>query len=157
MSNSAYYDQMYLTWGHHASRFQGKGFFISGKHSNWRQTCGALIRIVDFSKSMGPIETDSLVKKEIDALATAGNPSRGSWLTEMLCHYLPKRYPLLNRRTRKWLEHIEFRSPRSASEGSTYIDLAIKLRAALKENDYNEANDMAEIDGAISKWFELTF
>jgi len=40
---------------------------------------------------------DNVVRKEIDRLADADNPNRGAWLSEMLCHYFPSRYPVVNK------------------------------------------------------------
>ena len=43
-------------------------------------------------------------------------------------------------------------SPLNSSEGSRYIDLAIKLRFAMKENSFNSARNLIELDSAIWQW-----
>lgn len=47
-----------------------------------------------------------------------------------------------------------FRGPSKASEGAKYIDLAVKLRSAIKGNRANKAKNLAELDHAIWKWYD---
>jgi len=154
MGNDEFYSQMMATWGEHPSRFQGRGFEISGKHANWRGVCEALNRILKRSGTASTQELDALVRSEIDAM-TAGkryNPTRRAWLSEMLCHFLPQSYPLVDGPVQAWLRHIRYRAPRGATEGASYVDLAVKMRKAIAAQDTVFVKDMTELDSVIWKW-----
>lgn len=157
ISNAAFYEAMMTRWGHHASRFQGRGFEIRGKHSDWKDICASLSTIVAKGSSSSVVALDNLVRKEIDRLASVENPNRGAWFSEMLCHFFPGRYPILNKPVRVWLQHNKFKGPRKASEGALYIDLSIKLRDALANNKANTARDLSELDLAIWQWYHREF
>jgi hypothetical protein len=159
VTNQMFYDAMMTLWGYHTSpsRFQGKGFEILGKHSDWKATCTSLSTIVAKGKSASVVSLDNLVRKEIDRLASIENPNRGAWLSEMLCHFFPDRYPILNKPVRVWLQHSKYKGPRKASEGALYIDLSMKLRDALVNNNANTAKDLSELDHAIWQWYDREF
>jgi len=157
LTNTQFYEKMMALWGHHASRLQGKGFEIVGKHGNWQDVCKSISAILTISNSASVPALDNLVRKEIDRLAEAQNPNRGAWLSEMLCHYFPDRYPLLNGPVRVWLQYNKYRAPRKASEGAKYIDLALKLRQAVKQNTKNKAQNLLELDHAIWQWYALKY
>ena len=157
ISNATFYEDMMSLWGHHESRFQGRGFEIAGKHSDWKDTCSSLSTIVAKSSTSSVAALDNLVRKEIDRLASVENPNRGAWLSEMLCHFFPDRYPILNKPVRVWLQHNKFKGPRKASEGAVYIDLSLKLRDALRHNTTNTAGDISELDHAIWQWYDKEF
>lgn len=157
VSNMAFYDAMMTLWGHHVSRFQGRGFEIRGKHSDWKDTCASLSTIVAKGSSLSVVALDNLVRKEIDRLASVENPDRGAWLSEMLCHFFPDRYPILNKPVRVWLQHNKFKGSRNASEGAQYIHLSIKLRTTLANNKANTARDLSELDHAIWQWYHREF
>ncbi len=118
ISNDSFYKDMMTLWGHHESRLQGRGFEIIGKHSDLKNTCFSLSTIVAKGSSLSVVALDNLVRKEIDRLASIENPNRGAWLSEMLCHFFPDRYPILNKPVRIWLQHNKFKGPRRASEGA---------------------------------------
>lgn len=153
ISNDKFYSNMMSLW-RDKTRFQGRGFEIKGKHGDWKDVCTSLSAILSKSSSFSIGALDSLVRKEVDRLADNNNPSRGAWLSEMLCHFFPERYPLLNKPVKIWLQSNKYRGPRKASEGATYIDLAVKLRDALKNNNDNIANNLSELDHAIWKWYD---
>jgi hypothetical protein len=155
--NETFYADMMALWGNHTSRFQGRGFEILGKHSDWKETCASLSAIVAKGKSASVVALDNLVRKEIDRLASFKNPNRGAWLSEMLCHFFPERYPILNKPVRAWLQHNRFRGPHKASEGALYIDLSMKMRDALVNNKSNTAKDLSELDHAIWHWYDTKF
>ncbi len=155
--NEDFYDDMMALWGHHSSRFQGRGFEILGKHSDWKDTCASLSAIVAKGKSASIVALDNLVRKEIDRLTSLKNPNRGAWLSEMLCHFFPDRYPILNKPVKVWLQHKRFRGPRKASEGALYIDLSMKMRDTLVNNKTNTAKDLSELDHAIWQWYDREF
>jgi hypothetical protein len=152
ISNARFYQEMMSLWGKHSSRFQGRGFEIRGKHSDWKATCKSLSKIIAKSDSYSELALDSLVRKEIDHLAEVQNPNRKAWLSEMLCHFFPEKYPIINDPVEAWLSHNKYRGPHNASDGARYIDLSIKLREALANNKKHSALNLAELDHAIWRW-----
>jgi hypothetical protein len=149
-----FYEGMKEVWWRHESRFQGDGFQIKGKHGNWADLSSGLLTVLVKSHTCGLAQLDQVVRIELDRLADSANPCRGSWLSEMLCHFFPDRYPLLNKPVREWLKYNRYRAPRGASEGSKYIDLALKLRAALRTNTANGAKNLADLDHALWAWWD---
>ncbi len=81
------------------------------------------------------------------------NPARGAWLSEMLCHYHPTKYPILNRPVRAWLVANHWRTRRGSTEGQRYTQLAQQLRLALHERPAG-ARTLAELDAAIWQWVQ---
>ena len=150
ISNAEFYEQMYTLWGHYPFRFQGRGFEITGKHSDWKDVCTSLSTIC--ARVLATAQLDRVVANEIDRLSRARNPNRGAWLTEMLCHLYPRLYPLVNKPVVTWLRHNRYPAPRGASEGARYQHLALTLRGALKNNTTNGARDLPELDNAIWTW-----
>jgi hypothetical protein len=156
LANEAFYTQMMSLWGNSSSRFQGRGFEIKGKHTNWSDVCKSIVAILNAESTASVTALDGLVRREIDRLAKAENAARTAWLSEMLCHYFPERYPLVNKPITTWLRHNKFRAPRKASEGARYIDLALKLRHAIQGNTKNDARNLAELDHGIWRWWNST-
>ena len=154
LTNEHFYTEMMALWGRHPSRLQGKGLEIRGKHSNWQDVCRSISTILATAETASVPALDYTVRKEIDRLAKARNPNRGAWLSEILCHYFPDLYPLVNNPVKAWLQHNEYRVPRKASEGAQYIYRARALRRAIKQNTKNEARDLLELDHAIWRWYE---
>jgi hypothetical protein len=153
IANREFYSKMMRLLGRDGPRFQGRGFEISGKHCDWRDVCTSLLRILSLSPKASSVALDNAVRKEIDRLATVGNPSRGAWFSEMLCHFFAQRYPVLDKPVRIWLRDNKYRGPAKATEGARYIDLAVKLRLALRDNVTNRARNLAELDHAIWQWW----
>jgi hypothetical protein len=150
IGNTAFWEAFWHLWSEHKSRFQGSGLQFLCKHANWKEANSSLLRILTASKNASLVQLDHLVMKEIDALAKAGNPTRGAWLSETLCHYLPESYPLLNAPVRAWLKHIHWRARRNSTEGQRYVDLARQLRYAVREHPFG-AKNLAEVDALI--WY----
>lgn len=157
VSNEQFYEEMMTLWGHHPSRLMGKGFEIVGKHGNWQEVCKSISTILLVAQTASGPVLDNIVRKEIDRLSMAQNPNRGAWLSEMLCHYFPDLYPLINKPVRMWLQDNKYRAPRKTSEGAKYIDLAMKLRQAIKQNTKNRAKDLLELDHAIWQWYKSKY
>lgn len=157
MANADFYDAVMELWGSHDSRFQGRGFEISGKHSDWKEVCASLLRVVKKSGGVSLVVLDNAVRKEIDRLASQENPTRGAWFTEMLCHFYPDKYPIVNKPVKMWLKYNKYKPSSRASEGAQYIDLSVKMRNAVQENRSNKAKNLAELDHAIWQWYELEF
>jgi hypothetical protein len=147
-----FWETFWDLWANHTSRVQGRGIEFKGKGAKWDQACGALIRILNAGKSLSTFQLDQLVVKEIDGLRKLKNPVRGSWLSEMLCHYFPHLYPVKAAPIQKWLSHIKLRARRGATEGQMYVDLAQKLRLAVKDHHPAGARNLVELDGAIWRW-----
>ena len=59
----------YEPWGNSDSRIMGRGFEISGKHSNWSEACKSLLKILSAPKTVSQTKLDNIVKQEIDRLA----------------------------------------------------------------------------------------
>jgi hypothetical protein len=146
MSNASFWE----LWGNDDSRFQGSGLQLTGKWADWRKACGALSRILERSRSVSGLELDRVVSDEIDGLANSGNAARGAWLTEMLCHFFPRRYPVRNGPVRKWLSSCRWRPRRGSTEGGRYIQLSRLLRNVVEQHP--DARDLAELDAAIWRW-----
>ena len=66
---------------------------INCKKANWKQTCKALENIFASNDS----DRNKIVKESIDTLELKSNPTRGAWLSEILCHQFPNEYPLINK------------------------------------------------------------
>jgi hypothetical protein len=130
-------------------RLQGRGWWIRGKGARWSQACGALVHILEAGKTLPENQLDGVVAGEIDRLAKAGNSVRGAWLSEMLCHYLPKLYPVDNGPVQKWWSYNKLPHRRGATEGQKYAELAKKLRWVLRKFHPSGARNLAELDAAI--------
>jgi HKD family nuclease len=126
-------------------RMQARGWERQGKKSDFRELSKAFVRIIDADAE----ERDDIVLHELDSLEAAKNPARGAFLSEMLCSYFPKLYPLLNDPVKAWLKNAGFSPPRGASEGDRYILLARTLRQSLQQHPKYPAKNLAELDTII--------
>jgi len=151
ISDGEFWTRFWGLWGNHRSRFQGSGLQFTGKGARWREACGALARILKAARSVSGFELDHVVSSEIDALRSKGNPARGAWLSEMLCHYFQDRYPIKNEPVQRWLSDNRWRNRRGATEGQRYVELAQQLRYAVRQRPAG-ARDLAELDAAIWRW-----
>ena len=141
-----FYKHLPRFWSYEVGdRLQGKGFEIKGKHSDFAAVSRSILRIMDTP----PLERDDVVRDEMDSLAEGKIPTRKAFLSEMLCLLFPDEYPVLNKPVRTYLSDIHFRAPRGASEGVRYVDIARKLRAALRQNARHPAKSVAELDAVI--------
>jgi hypothetical protein len=141
-----------LDWKQADWYFQGLGFERHGKRVNWKRTCRSLIEIID--AVVPTSDRDAMVARAIDGLASAGNPSRKSWFTEMLSHFWPDHYPVWNGPIDTWLRHHKWRAQRGSSEGNRYIQIAQRLRDEVRKHP-SGAQSVAELDAAIWKWVAL--
>jgi len=153
ISDPEFWERFKELWWYHPSRIQGSGLQFSAKSAKWKQACKSMLHILDRAKTDSEISLDRIVQVEIDSLAEAGNPVRGAWFSEILCHYLPDRYPLLNQPVERWLKLKRWKAQRGSSEGSAYIELARKLREANRQNEGGPRN-LAELDAVI--WTGVT-
>lgn len=143
VDNADFYARIGELWGFDAgNRLQGTGWERQGKDANFRELAEAFVAIIDASKR----QRDDVVREELDKLNEAGNPARQAFFSEMLCLRFPQEYPVLNDPVQGFLSEIRFAAPRGASAGTKYIDLARKLRAALRANPKYPAKSLAELD-----------
>jgi len=143
IDNATFYEQIGQLWGSEAgNRLQGLGWERKGKSANFRELGEAFVTIIGAAKR----QRDDVVREQLDKLKAAGNPARQAFFSEMLCLRFPQEYPVLNKPVKAFLSEIQFAGPRGASEGTKYIDLARKLRAALKANPEYPAKNLAELD-----------
>jgi hypothetical protein len=147
LSKKSFWRKFRDLWSSHPSRFQGSGMERFGGKVNWRQACTSLLRVVEGPDDI--FDLDLVVQSEIDRLSRLGNSARGAWLTEMICHFYPSSYPVLDRPVRVWLRHIGYRPQRGATEGSKYLDLSRKMRVA--KDHTPEISTLAELDVVIWK------
>jgi len=107
------------------------------------------VTILDAAKAQASKRAlDVIVIQQIDNLAQLGNPARGAWLSEMLCHYFPDFYPVRNSPVKKWLKANKWSGRRGASEGQRYVELAGQLRHAVQKRPAG-ARNLAELDTII--------
>lgn len=140
-------DEFYESFQGYGSqiRLQGAGWEITGKHSDFRSLSEAFMRILDTASE----DRDDVVSEEIENLKEKEVPTRGAFLSEMLCLWFPADYPVLNRPVRIYLKRSRYRPPTRSSEGSRYIHLAQTLRVSLLRNPDHPAKNLAELDTVI--------
>lgn len=127
------------------NRLQGKGWERRGKAADFQELANSFLQAFDANQD----DQDDVVATELDKLAETENPARRAFLSEMLCLAFPSRYPVLNQPVADYLKAIAFRSPRGATEGAKYLDLAKKLRSFLAQNPNYPAKTLAELDTLI--------
>lgn len=146
ISSQKFFDDLPNHWRMDlGNRLQGRGWERAGKRADFQALAIVFIAIMDASKS----DRDDVVRIELDRLNKLGNPARKAFLSEMLCLRFPDEYPVLNRPVKEFLSENRFTAPRGASEGARYIDLAKKLRLALRANPKYPAKNLAELDHLI--------
>lgn len=145
LANLKFWELFWDLWSNHQSRFQGSGIQFSGKKANWKQASTSLLKVINGPKNI--FDLDNVVQMEIDSLGKKKNPVRGAWLSEMLCHFYPQKYPVVNKPVKTWLKLKKWRPERGSTEGSKYIELARKLRITMKHNP--EIKSLAELDNVI--------
>lgn len=147
LSNKEICEQLLGTWGDHKSRFQGKGWERTGVNSNWRLFARGLTAILTANDH----ERDDVVVTTIDEFADAELPTRKALLSEMLCHFFPGRYPVINGPVQLWIKKMKYRAPFGSSEGAKFIDMAEKMRAVIAHSNtgHPPIRNLAELDCII--------
>lgn len=149
ISSSEFYDLLPSVWSWTSgNRLQGSGWERQGKGSDFSELSKSFFSILNSNSD----DRDDIVVKEIDRLRELKNPARGAFFSEILCLTYPDKYPVLNKPVHKYIADIGFRSPKGASEGAAYLDLAKKLRTSLAQNPKHPAKNLAELDTVI--WLE---
>jgi hypothetical protein len=146
ISSDQFYEQLPKYWdGKVGDRFQGKGWEIRGKHSDFQALSQSFINILDSTDE----DRDDVVSEEIDKLREMEVPTRGAFLSEMLSLRFPNEYSVLNDPVWRYLTAMKYKAPRGASEGAHFIFLAKTLRASLLENPDHPAKNLAELDTVV--------
>jgi HKD family nuclease len=153
LTSEEFYNQLPELWNWNegkGNRLQGNGWERTGRGSDFQILAESFIKILDAPDN----DRDDVVVQEIDYLKSEEVPTRGAFLSEMLCLAFPNSYPVLNKPIKQYLSYIKFDSPRGASEGSRYLDLAKKLRLSLLQSPNHPANNLAELDTVIWLWHD---
>jgi len=143
ISSATFYKRLPTIWND--CRLQGRGFEIKGKHGDFQPLSASYLKIVNARKE----DRDDIVRAEIDRLAGLKVPTRGSFLSEMLCLMFPDEYPVVGYPIWEFLRHKKYKSLRGASEGSNYVRLALTLRSSIAQNPKHPAKNLAELDTVI--------
>jgi hypothetical protein len=146
ITSPQFYDELPRYWSANAGdRLQGAGWERQGKASNFQELSHSFLAIVGASDA----DRDDVVADEIDRLHQLKVPSRTAFLSEMLCLRFPTLYPVKNKPVSDFLSDIRFKGPRGASEGAAYVDLAQRLRMAVRASKGHPAKNVAELDAVI--------
>ena len=146
ITSSDFYEQLPNYWGYdRKDRLTGEGWQILGKQSDFEMLSQSYMNILEAADE----DRDDMVADEIDNLENNNVPTRGAFLSEMLCLEFPQEYPVLNKPIKEYLKKVNFKAPRGASEGVRYVDLAKKLRLSLIQNPTHPAHNLAELDAVI--------
>jgi hypothetical protein len=146
MTSEQFYNELPKYWSAKANdRLQARGYERKGRDSDFQALSQSFLRILDSADE----DRDDIVSSEIDWLREQKVPTRGAFLSEMLCLRFPEVYPVLNQPVQDYLKAVKFNGPRVASEGARFIDLAKKLRASLLQNPGHPAKNLAELDMVI--------
>jgi len=147
LSNDQICSRLLKTWGGHTSRLQGKGWERSGIDSNWRLFARGLTAILNANGE----QRDDVVVSTIDEFADEELPTRKALLSEMLCHFFPDQYPVINGPVQLWIKKMKYRAPAGGSEGAKFIDMAAKMRATVAYNNKkrHKVRNLAELDSII--------
>lgn len=148
ISSESFFQQLPHHWSMEiGNRLQGEGFERLGKASDFQSLASSFLRILDAN----PDDRDSIVVREINFLHKHKIPTRGAFLSEMLCLAFPNDYPVLNKPVRDYLKAVKFRAPKGSGEGGRYLDLAKRLRTSLLAHPKYPAKSIAELDAVIWK------
>ena len=146
ISSSEFFDRLPTYWSLNVgNRLQGKGWERLGKNANFQEISQAFLAI----QKAGEKDRDDEVRRQMDLMNYSKNPARKAFFTELLCLFFPEQYPLLNEPVNKFLLKHSYRAAKGASEGARYIDLARKLRNALRSHPDHPAKNLAELDTLI--------
>lgn len=151
--NRHFYDELRRLWSaDQETQMGGLQWVIRGKHADHQELAKSLVAVIDAR----PWGRDAVVCAEIDRLHEAGIATRSALLTELLCHFFPRRYPILDEPVRVWRSRVGFDSRVGGTEGERYVRLARAMRAALQDAGPQRLGiaDLAELDTLI--WFLAT-
>lgn len=144
-----FYQSLRELWVETGTRLGGDQWVITGKDSDFGKLARSFVAILDCS----PARRDAVVREEMDRLQKAGIPTRGAVLTELLCHFFPTDYPLLDKPVRTWRSRVGFDRSIGGTQGERYLRLALAMRAALRDDGPRNLGlkDLPELDTLI--WF----
>jgi HKD family nuclease len=151
VSSEKFYQMLPTYWSEKVGdRLQGRGFEIKGKHGDFQTLSRSFVSIVDATDE----DRDDVVSEEIDQLCEQKIPTRGAFLSEMLCLRFPNEYPVLCKPVWEHFKAEEYKAPRNSSEGANFIFLAKALRSSLLQNPKHPAKNLAELDTVIKLAYE---
>jgi hypothetical protein len=146
ISSEKFYEELPHSWSSEVGdRLQGAGWEIKGKHGDFQSLSRSFVNIIDAADE----DRDDVVSEEIDRLSELSVPTRGAFLSEMLCLRFPSEYPVLAKPIWEYLKAAKYKAPRNSSEGANFIFLAKALRASLLHNPEHPAKNLAELDTVI--------
>ncbi|RYH67208.1 MAG: hypothetical protein EON54_04395, partial [Alcaligenaceae bacterium] len=112
--NLQLYENLRSYWAKNSNtRMGGSGWVIKGKHSVLQEMCKSLVSVFDAAAA----QRDEVVGFEIERLQAAAIPTRRALLSELLCHFYPMKYPVLNAPVRKWISGVGFDKGARRSDG----------------------------------------
>jgi hypothetical protein len=146
ISSKQFYKELPKYWSAKAGdRLQGHGWERQGREADFQALSQSFTRILGATDE----DRDNVVGSEIDWLRKQKVPTRGAFLSEMLCLRFPEEYPVLNQPVQDYLKAVKYKAPRGASEGSRFLFLAKTLRSSLLQNPDHPAKNLAELDTVI--------
>jgi hypothetical protein len=157
LSNGEICTRLLRTWGKDTSKFQGKGWERTGIKSNWRLFSKGITSILDANET----ERDNVVVSVINEFTKKKLPTRSALLSEMLCHFFPDKYPVINGPVRLWIKKMNYHAPHGASAGSKFLDLAQQMRETVSQGSTRSKNirvrNLAELDIIVWVKFEKAY
>ena len=146
--NLAFYNELLRMWGSsHATRMGGDQWQILGKHTDHRELSRSLVAVLDARE----VERDDVVRRERNRLHERGVTTRAAVFSELLCHFFPSRYPIVDAPVRAWRSHVGFDRGVGGTEGDRYLRLTRAMRAAMRQDGPRRlgVKDLAELDALI--------
>lgn len=146
------YEELRRLWGASPrTRMGGKQWALRGKGTRYQQFVKSFVQILDAPSARA---RDVIVSREKDKLREAKVSARTAVFSELLCHFYPRRYPILDKPVKAWRREVGFDHRLGGTEGERYIRLAKFARAALRDPETmtTGVRDLAELDVLI--WFQ---
>jgi HKD family nuclease len=157
LSNGEICTRLLRTWGKDTSKFQGKGWERTGIKSNWRLFSKGITSILDANET----ERDNVVVSVINEFTKKKLRTRSALLSEMLCHFFPDKYPVINGPVRLWIKKMNYHAPHGASAGSKFLDLAQQMRETVSQGSTRSKNirvrNLAELDIIVWVKYEKAY
>jgi hypothetical protein len=149
----ALYQFLVDVWlGHKDRRMGGIQSVIKGKATDHQRMARAFINVVDAARA----DRDAEVALQLGRLQLVKPPvaTRGALFTELLCHFFPADYPVLDAPVKAWRSGTGFDHRVGGHQGERYVRLAKALRSALGQRpDLKAAGlvDLSDLD--VLLWF----
>jgi len=148
--NETFYEELIRLWGpSRKTRMGGRQWAMRGRYADHQELAKTFVAIYDARGS----HRDDVVLREMERLQDIGLATRSAALTELLCHFFPEHYPILDGPVRTWRSWVGFDKGVGGSAGARYLRLARAMRAALRDAGPQrlDIRNLAELDTLI--WF----